>query len=172
MRLVQAGAMIMALVAAGCVSYNSSDDIVPIAPDLAKTARIGAIIVRNVPANVTAAFRPALERALRTRMDACAAGNVELTLEVAVGEVKIRDVGRAILLGDSNIVKGQARLLQNGQVVGDYDISHSVGGGNALAGGGVGLLTAVSMGDEEDLADSFAVEICHRAFPRQRSRRR
>jgi hypothetical protein len=156
MRIVKLGALAVAFALAGCVSYNSSEDIRSLPPELTKTARIGTITVHSVPASVSGAFRPALEKALRERTTACAKGTVELTLEVSIAEVKVRNVGRAFLIGDSSIVKGQARLLKGGELVADYDISHSVGGG--------GLLPAAAMAGEEGLADDFAVELCSRAF--------
>ena len=166
MRIATLGSLAAALVLlGGCFTYSGTQDVKTLSADLARTARIGTITIHDVPANVTATFKPALEKALRERTSACAKGTVELALDVSISLVKVKSVGRAFLIGDSSIIKGMARLSKpdSGDIVGDYDISHSVGGG--------GLLPAVAMAGEEGLADDFAVEFCDRAF-RPKGRRR
>ena len=148
---------------AGCLSYSSSDSLKPLSADLAASARVGSILVRNVPSDVTPAFKPALEDELRKKTSVCAKGPTELSLEVDVAEVKTQNAALTILIGSSNGIKGQARLLgpSTGELLGDYDISHTVGGGGVLAA--VGL-----SGAEKQMAVDFADEVCARAFPAKR----
>jgi len=162
MRASIIGAVATMVVLSGCVTYNSSEAIKPLPTDAIGTIKVGTIIIKSVPATVSAKFQPALEKALASRTKECARGKTELSLEVVVGEVKVRNAARAFLIGDSSVVKGRGRLFRpnTDETVADFDISHSVGGG--------GLLPAAAMAGEEGLADDFAVELCDQAFPKKR----
>ncbi|HEX3484371.1 MAG TPA: hypothetical protein VHT51_04875 [Micropepsaceae bacterium] len=144
-------------VLSGCISYGGSDQIKQLPTDVAASARVGSIVVRSVPADVSPEFKPALESELRSKTAACAKGKTELSLEVSIVQVKTQNPALTVLVGSSNSIKGQARFAraETGEVVGDYDISHSVGGGGVLAA--VGL-----SGAEKQMAVDFADEICSR----------
>jgi hypothetical protein len=147
-----------AILLTGCV--NSSSEIVRSMPaDLMKNGKVAAIAVKDVPANTSAEFRGKMESQLRQAMDNCATGTEALDLEVTVTDFKGNNAAKAILIGDSNNIKGQARLRRanGGDVVGDFDISRSVGAG--------GIAGALIMSNAEDkTASGFATEICEKAF--------
>ena len=149
---------IFALIA-GCIPYTGGDNIKRLTDDLVASARVGSIVVLDVPADVSAEFKPALEEELRKKTSECAKGQTELSLEVNIAEVKKQNAAKTIFLGDSNGIKGQARLIRaaTGEVVGDYEIFHSVGGEGAAVA--VGL-----SGAERQMAVDFADAVCARAF--------
>jgi hypothetical protein len=144
---------------AGCVSYTGGDNIKRLSDDVAASAKVGSIVVRNVPADVSAEFKPALEGELRKKTSLCAKGQMELSLEVDIAQVRTQNVALTVLVGNSNGIKGQARLIRpdTGEVVGDYEIFHSVGGGGVIAA--IGL-----SGAERQMAVDFADAVCARAF--------
>jgi len=143
---------------AGCV-HSSSETVRAMPADLMKNCKIAAITVKDVPANTSPEFRTKIETELRQTLDKCATGTEPLDLEVTVTDFKGNNAAKAIFLGDSNNIKGQARLRRagGGDVVADFDISRSVG-----AGGIAGAL--VMSNAEEKTASGFATEICERAF--------
>jgi hypothetical protein len=108
-------------------------------------------------------FKQTLEGALRTKTSQCAKGQVELSLEVDVVQFKTQNVALTILIGNSNDIKGQARLIRadTHELVGDYDIAHSIGGG--------GLIAALALDDaEKQMSGFFADEICSHVFAGKR----
>jgi hypothetical protein len=153
------GAVGLAALLGGC-AVHSSEAVKTLPSDMIKQARIYTITVKSVPDNVSSGFKPELESMLRLGMDDCAQGQSWLNLEVTVIQLKKSDAGKAFLVGDSNVVKGQARLVDptSGAVVGDYDIGYSVGGG--------GLAAALAMSQaESSMARGFAKQVCDTAFP-------
>jgi len=153
------GAMGLAALLSGC-AVHSSEAVKVLPSDMVKNARIYNITVKSVPDNVSGGFKPELESMLRLSMDDCAQGQSWLNLEVSVIELKKSNAGKAFLVGDSNVVKGQARLIDptSGAVVGDFDIGYSVGGG--------GLAAALVMSQaESSMARGFAKQVCDTAFP-------
>jgi hypothetical protein len=152
----------LACLTTGCVN-SSSETVTTLPPDMAVSGRVAAITIKAVPTDVSSDFRPTLEAELRAGLDKCAFGNVPLNLEVTVTDFKEQNAAKTILIGDSDHIKGQARLIEpdGGNVVGDYDISRSVGGG--------GIAGAVVMSNaEKTMAQGFAQEICDRAFTENR----
>jgi hypothetical protein len=148
----------LALLLAGCVN-SSSETVRSMPADLMKNGKVAAIAVKDVPSNTSPEFRSMMESKLREAMNNCATGTEPLDLEVTVTDFKGSNAGKAILIGDSNNIKGQARLkrINGGDVVADYDISRSVGAG--------GIAGALIMSNAEDqTASGFATEICERAF--------
>jgi hypothetical protein len=143
---------------AGCV-HSSSETVRSMPTDLMKNGKVAAITVKDVPANTSPEFRGKMETELRQAMDKCATGTEPLDLEVSVTDFKGNNAAKAIFLGDSNNIKGQARLRRpgSGDVVGDFDISRSVGAG------GIGGALIMSNA-EEKTASGFATEVCERAF--------
>jgi hypothetical protein len=148
----------MTFLLAGCVN-SSSETVRPMPTDLMRSGKVAAITVKDVPTNASPEFRSTMESQLRQAMDNCATGTEPLDLEVSVSNFKGNNAAKAILIGDSNNIKGQARLRRanGGDVVADYDISRSVG-----AGGIAGAL--IMSNAEEKTASGFAIEICQRAF--------
>ena len=148
---------------AGCIAYSGGDKIKQLPNDIAAVARVSSIVVRSVPGDVSAEFKPALETQLRTKTTACAKGTMDLTLEVNIAQVKTQDPALTILIGSSNNIRGQARFARadTGEVVGDYDLAHSVSGRGVV--GAVGL-----SGAERQLAEDFADEVC-KTFPRAKN---
>jgi hypothetical protein len=148
----------IATLLAGCVN-SSSETVRSMPADLMKNGKIAAITVKDVPSNTSPEFRGTMEGQLREAMNNCATGSEPLDLEVTVTDFKGNNAAKAILIGDSNNIKGQARLRRanGGDVVADYDIARSVG-----AGGIAGAL--IMSNAEEKTASGFATEICERAF--------
>ncbi|HJS46130.1 MAG TPA: hypothetical protein VJ753_06985 [Rhizomicrobium sp.] len=147
-----------AILLAGCVN-SSSETVRSMPADLMKNGKVAAITVKEVPSNTSPEFRGKMESQLRQAMDHCATGTEPLDLEVSVTDFKGNNAAKAILIGDSNNIKGQARLRRanGGDVVGDFDIARSVGAG--------GIAGALVMSYAEDkTAFGFAAEICKRAF--------
>jgi hypothetical protein len=144
---------------AGCVS-SSSETVRSVPADLMKDGKIASVTVKSVPSNTSPEFRGKMEAQLREAMDLCATGTQPLDLEVIVTDFKGSNAAKAILIGDSNNIKGQAKLRRpGGEIVGDFDISRSVG-----AGGIAGAL--VMSNAEEETASGFATEVCKQAFGR------
>lgn len=143
---------------AGCVN-SSSETVRSMPADLMKNGKVAAITVKDVPTNTSPEFRGKMESQLRQAMDHCATGTEPLDLEVSVTDFKGNSAAKTILIGDSNNIKGQARLRRanGGDVVGDFDIARSVGAG--------GIAGALIMSNAEDqTASGFATEVCERAF--------
>jgi hypothetical protein len=108
---------------------------------------------------VSPQFKDMLTAHLREETSKCARGNQPLKLEVAVSDLTEQNPGMTFLAGNSDKIKGSARLTDptTNQVVGDYDISHSFGAGGLL---GIAILS----GAEDKMSDAFAQEVCSRAF--------
>jgi hypothetical protein len=152
---------------AGCVTYSSSEAVRVLPEERAARTRIAEITIQDIPPNVSAEFRAMLADELRKQLGSCALGADALNLQVTVTELKKSDAGRAILIGDSNVIKGQARFVDpaSGSVVGDYDVSRSVGGG--------GIAGALLMSAPENaMSQAFANELCSNVFPASLRRRR
>jgi hypothetical protein len=152
--------IVLGLVAVtGCRSYGSSDTVKPLPVDLAQHVSVSEIVIGSLPANVSPDFKGKLEASLKERMATCAKGDQPLRLIASVEKFEGENAAMTVLVGSSNSIKGSAQLVEpaDGKVVGDYDISHSVGGG--------GILAAIGMaGSESKMADAFAVELCRQAF--------
>jgi hypothetical protein len=143
----------------GC-AVHSSEAVKVLPSDVIKNARIYTITIKGVPEDVSGDFKPELEKMLKLATTDCAQGQSWLNLEVTVTQLKKSNAGKAFLVGDSNVVKGQARLVDptSGAVVGDYDIGYSVGGG------GLGGALIMSQA-ESQMARGFAKQVCDTAFP-------
>jgi hypothetical protein len=151
----------MAVMLAGCVS-SRSETVRAMPAELMKTGKVANITVKSVPANTSASFAGTMQTQLRESLDQCATGSEPLDLEVAITDFKSSDPAKAILIGDSNNIKGTARLLRSGETVADFDISRSVGAG--------GIAGAIIMSNAEgNTAIGFATEVCERAFGRRPS---
>ena len=74
-------------------------------------------------------------------------------------EFKKANPAMTFLVGDSNVIKGQAVLIDpaTGRKVADFDITRSVGGGGLIAAAGMSQA-------EEQMTEAFGKEICKRAF--------
>jgi hypothetical protein len=92
----------------GCVSYSGGDKIKQLPNDIAASARVGSILVRNVPDDVSPQFKPSLESELRKKTTECAKGSTELSLEVSIAHVKTQNPALTVLVGNSNNIRGIA----------------------------------------------------------------
>jgi hypothetical protein len=154
------GMIALAAMLAGCTS-SSSDAIKPLPSTLAKTGFVTTIDVKSVPANVSPEFKGALAAELEKDLKLCATGTTPLRLEASVVQFKAQSAVATILIGGSNLIKGTVQLVDpaTDQIVGDYDISRSQGGG--------GLIAAAAMaGPEGRMTEAFAEEVCVQAFGR------
>ena len=152
------GIIALAVMLAGCTS-SSSDAIKPLPSTLAKTGFVTTIDVKSVPANVSPEFKGALAAELEKNLKLCATGTTPLRLEASVAEFKAQNAAATIFIGGTNLIKGSVQLFDpaTNQIVGDYDISRSQGGG--------GLIAAAAMaGPEERMTEAFAQEVCLQAF--------
>jgi hypothetical protein len=145
----------------GCHTYGSSEAIKSLPSDLTKEANISDIEIKSLPPDASPEFREELNTALLTETKKCATGTHPLKLSVSIGRLTGENAAQAILVGDSEDIKGSAQLIEptNGTVVGDYDVNKSIGGG--------GVFAAIGMaGGEAKLAGAFAREVCNQAFGR------
>jgi hypothetical protein len=159
----RAALVLLALfLAAGCVR-SSSDTVRPMPRELAARSHVSDIVLTSLPANVSPEFGPKLSAALRDHLSKCARGEHPLRLEAAVALFSPQIPALTILAGDSNKIKGTARLVEpaSGEVVGDYDIARSIGWGGIAA-------AAIMAPAEAEMTDAFAAELCERAFARGR----
>jgi hypothetical protein len=153
----------MTVMVGGCAT-SSSDVVKPLPEALAKNGFIETVDITAIPANVSPDFQPTLLADLQKTTKSCATGAEPLRLEVNVAQFKGQNAALTILIGDTNLIKGSARLIDpaSKEVVGDYEITRSIGGG--------GLIGALAMaGPEASMADAFAKEVCRQAFGREPS---
>lgn len=165
--MIKRVALAALLLSQSACSMSSSDTVKALPADMAGRSHVADIVVRSLPDHVSPDFRSILVAALRKHLAACAHGTQPLQLDVTVARVSSENPAKTILVGDSDVIKGSAQLIDpaTGAVVGDYDIAHSIGGGGVLLGAsGIVAGAAVMAYPEEQMADSFAGEICNRAF--------
>lgn len=128
-------------------------------PDLAKSTYVRDIDIKSLPANVSPEFNATFRTALTTELQKCATGATPLKLQVTVTMYSPQNAFQTLMIGDSNKIKGTAQLVDaaGGNVIGDFDINASQGGG--------GVLGALAMsGAEGQMSKAFATEICSKAF--------
>src|SRR5579864_5319572 len=144
---------------AGCTS--TSDTVKRLPTEIARDAYVSEIKIVALPDNVSPEFRGQLVSELESHLKDCARGSRPLRLAVTVTLFSPQNPALTILIGDSNKIKGTARLIDpsNEGIVGDYDIGWSEGWG--------GIVAAVAMaGPEGKMTHAFADEVCKRAFPK------
>jgi hypothetical protein len=158
MKLIRAVALASIFLLPAC-EYNSSDTVKQPPTDLAAHAYVSDIEIKSVPTNVSPEFKDELISALQTHLKQCAKGTQPLKLDVAIGLFSPQNAALTILVGDSNKIKGTAKLTDpaNGNVVGDFDIATSRGWGGIIA-------AAAMAGPEGQMANAFSDEVCKRAF--------
>lgn len=142
-----------------CVSSGDADAIKPIASSVSAVSHVETIVVTSAPDNVSPAFKTTFVANAGERLRTCATGPKPLRLEVTITNFKKQNAALTYLAGDSNRIKGSAKLVDpaSGEVVGDYEITRSTGGG--------GLIAAAAMSNSEaDMSKAFADELCKRAF--------
>ncbi|WP_145735697.1 hypothetical protein [Nitrospirillum pindoramense] len=146
-------------IATGCMPFSSSEAVKPLSATLAHDGYVSDIEIKALPPDASPEFKGKLELALRTELAKCAKGSHPLRLEARVARFSGENAGRAILLGDSNVVRGSVQLFDtaDGALAGDYDVNRSVGGGGVLAA--IGL-----SGAEGQMAQAFANQVCEQAF--------
>ncbi|MBX4158662.1 hypothetical protein K4A07_16190, partial [Lactiplantibacillus plantarum] len=135
MKIQYVGAAFAALCVSGCVSSGSGDTILAIPREQAAAMSVGQIVLTGRPENVSADFEQVFATQVRQETDRCATGATPLRLEVRVTEFKKANPAMTFLVGDSNVIKGQAVLIDpaTGRKVADFDITRSVGGGGLIA---------------------------------------
>ncbi|MBJ7484048.1 hypothetical protein [Brevundimonas sp.] len=157
--LVLATGLFLATGLSGCVTSSTGDTIKPLSADRARDASIGDIVLVAKPDTVSAEFAGIFETRVREELAKCATGSSPLRLNVRIIEMKGANAAMTVLVGDSNVIRGSAALIDpaTGEIVGDYEINQSTGGG--------GLIAAVSMGQaEEQMSRAFGKALCDRAF--------
>ena len=159
MKIQYVGAAFAALCVSGCVSSGSGDTILAIPREQAAAMSVGQIVLTGRPENVSEDFEQVFATQVRQETDRCATGATPLRLEVRVTEFKKANPAMTFLVGDSNVIKGQAVLIDpaTGRKVADFDITRSVGGGGLIAAAGMSQA-------EEQMTEAFGKEICKRAF--------
>lgn len=153
-------ALVSSVTLSACVTSSSGDTIRALAPERARTASIGEIVMVSKPETVSEDFATVFTTRVREEVAKCATGDQPLRLEVRITEMKAANPAMTVLVGDSNRIRGTAVLVDpaTGQTVGDFEITRSTGGG--------GLIAAASMGQaEEQMSRAFGEEVCKRAFP-------
>lgn len=153
-------ALLLSASLSACVSSGGGDTIRALSPERARGASVGDIVIVAQPDTVSAEFANVFTNRVREAVGKCAKGSRPLRLEVRILEMKAANPAMTVLLGDSNVIRGTAALIDpvSGETVGDYEINRSTGGG--------GLIAAVSMGQaEEQMSQAFGKELCDRAFP-------
>jgi len=152
--LVVAGAVL-----SGCIYSGGAEAVQHMDPVVARGAHIDTInvtVANGIQGQELATIMPEV---LRQELNTCATGSQPLHLEVNVTGFKGQNAAMTILLGDGAKLQGTAKLIEpkTNQVVGDYDVSESVGGG--------GILAAAGMADaERSLSQEFAESLCKQAF--------
>ncbi|MBB6253999.1 hypothetical protein [Nitrospirillum iridis] len=144
---------------AGCVPYSSSEAVKALPADVSRDSHVSDIEFKALPPDASPEFKGKLELALHSELAKCAKGSRPLRMEVRVARFHGENAGRAVLLGDSNIVRGSIQLVDpaTGTLAGDYDINRSVGAAGVL--GAIGL-----SGAEGQMAQAFATQVCEQAF--------
>ena len=162
LRVPVSAAAFSAIALSACVSSGGADAIKPIASDVSESSHVKTVVLTSAPVGVDAAFRDRFVAAVQSRLSGCAKGARPLRLELAVQDFHGSNGFKTWALGDSNHVRGSARLVDpaSGVVVADYDVNRSVGGG--------GLIAAVAMGNpDQQMGVAFGDEVCKQAFIRR-----
>jgi len=158
MKRTGVAALILAAAIGGCAA-GSSDPVKQLPERWAKGGFIDTIDIKSLPENVSPEFRQTLITKLQEATKVCAAGKDPMRLQVQVVQFKKQNPALTYLIGDSNLIRGSAQLINpaDGSVVGDYEITRSMGGG--------GLIAAAAMSaPESQMTEQFANELCKQAF--------
>ena len=147
---------------AACVSSGGGDTVKQISSDLSASARVSEVVVASAPANVSAEFQTVFRQKVMEKLGECAKGQTPLRLEATITDFKKANPATTWLVGSSNLIKGTAKLVDaaTGEVVADYDVTRSVGGGGLIAVAGMAQA-------DEQMSSAFGDEICKRAFVRR-----
>lgn len=159
MKLYIGVAALAACALSGCVTSSSGDTIKALSPERARTASIGEVVLSAAPTTVSTEFASLFDRLVTEEVGKCATGTQPLRLDIRLTELKAANPAMAYLVGDSNVIRGTAVLVDpaTGETVGDYEITRSSGGG--------GLIAAINMAQaEEQMSRAFGQELCKRAF--------
>lgn len=151
--------VVTGIVLSGCVYSGGAEAVKHMDPAVAKGARVDSINVTVANGIEDQELATVMPQVLQRELNTCATGSQPLHLEVNVTRFKGQNAAMTILLGDGAELQGTAKLIEpeTNQVVGDYDVSESVGGG--------GILAAAAMADaERSLSQEFAESLCKQAF--------
>ena len=162
MRIHPLLSIVPCLAAAACVSSGGGDTVKQINSDLSANARVSEVVVASAPANVSAQFQTVFPQKVMEKLGECAKGQTPLRLEATITEFKKANPATTWLVGSSNLIKGTAKLVNptTGEVVADYDVTRSVGGGGLIAVAGMAQA-------DEQMSSAFGDEVCKRAFVRR-----
>lgn len=155
-------AVLPLIAVAGCVSSGGADTVKAIPSDIASSAFVNEIVLQTPPPEASATFRDVFVGRVDEKLKACAKGSRPLKLVVDLTEFKRANAAATMLVGSSNKIRGSAKLYDaaSNQLVADYDINRSVGGGGLIA------MAAMSQA-EEQMSSAFGEELCKRAFIRR-----
>ncbi len=153
------GLLLTGALVSGCVYSGGAEAVKQIDPAIASGSHVETINVTLADDIDSQQLATILPNVLKQELNTCATGTQPLRLEVNVTRFKGQNAAMTILLGDGAELQGTAKLIepQTEKVVGDYDVSESVGGG--------GILAAAAMADaERSLSQEFAESLCKQAF--------
>jgi len=119
---------------------------------------VSEVVLVAAPASAPPGFREAFATKALAKLQSCAHGPRALTLQTDILDFHASNGVKTYLIGDSNEVRGTARLVDDkGRTVGDYDIHRRYSGQD--------IYGAVAMRDTVgQMAEAFAGEVCKRAF--------
>jgi hypothetical protein len=150
---------VIGAVLSGCIYSGGAEAVKHIDASLAKGARVDTIHVTLADGVDNEELATIMPQVLRQELNSCATGSNPLRLEVNVTRFDGQNAAATILIGGGAKLLGTARLIEptTNEIVGDYDVSESVGGG--------GVLAAAGMADaERSLSQEFAESLCEKAF--------
>lgn len=157
MRILPLGAALAGAILSGGCAKSTTEAVMRLDPARAQSVGLGEVVVTNA----TGAERPTLvatmTSTIRDKVAQCARGSSPTRFEVVVTEIDGQNAAQTILLGDSARARGRVKLIDttSGATIGDYDLSHSKGGG-----GVIGALALAAT--EKDMSNAFADQICNR----------
>lgn len=145
-------------VLAGCISSGGADVVKPIASDLSTSAHVTEVVLTKLPEGENETFATVFKAEIVKHLETCAKGQKPLKLEITINEYKRANTAAAMLVGSANRINLKAQLVDaDKQVVADFDIHRSVGGG--------GLIPTLAMSNSAgQMGDAVGDEICKQAF--------
>ncbi len=146
------------LLLTACVSTSQSSAFQTLPADLVTAGRVDQVKITRGDLKVTPEFNALFEQKVKAKLDACARGTRGLRLEASINKFERTNPVITTIIAGRNVIRGEARLVEisTGQLVGVYQIGHTVMGGK------LGIL---KMGPAEtQLSDAFGTELCRQAF--------
>lgn len=157
----------IATVVSGCANSGGAEAVLRLDENVSMNAFVRNIEVTPPENEGSATFVTRVSEQLRRKFDACATGDEPVDVSVTVTEYRGANAAKTILIGDSTTVQATAKILdaETGEIIGDYDIAESTGGG--------GVLVATALSDVHGTVGwNVAGAICRSAFSNQHLRYR